>query len=74
MATNKPLIKSYVSQETYDKLKILAKKESRSVSNFIEVILEKTISEYETQHGNISIGDINISGSNISGGINIGNK
>lgn len=62
MATNKPLLKSYIKQELYNKLKILATKENRSVSNLVETILEKSIREYEKQHGNINVGDINITG------------
>ncbi len=77
MATKKPLIKSYVKQEIYNKIKVLAEKENRSVSNLTEFIIEKAITDYESQHGNITNGDITINGdikNNVNSNISIGSN
>lgn len=57
MATNKPQIKGYISEENAAKFKIIAKKEKRSTSNLIEVLIEKAIEEYEKENGPIILGD-----------------
>lgn len=53
--TDKPQVKAYVSRENYEKIKAIAKKDKRSVSNQIEILIEKYIEEYESKHGSINI-------------------
>lgn len=47
MATNKCPFTLRLSDEMYDKIGILAKKEHRSMSNYIEYVLLKHINEIE---------------------------
>ncbi|MBQ8519171.1 MAG: hypothetical protein IJ455_06200 [Agathobacter sp.] len=54
MSTDKPLIKAYVSQENYLKIKQIAASNKRSLSNQIEVLIEEKIKSYESEHGSIS--------------------
>lgn len=60
MSTDKPQVKAYVSRENYEKIKAIAKKDKRSVSNQIELLIEKCIEEYESQNGSIKINTINM--------------
>lgn len=53
MATDKQQFKSYVEQEIYDKFKYICQKEKRTASNYIEMLLEKEIKEYEDKNGTI---------------------
>lgn len=53
MPTNKPQLKTYVDTTTYEKFKIIADKENRSISNFLELLILKEIERYENEHGNI---------------------
>ena len=55
MATNKCPITLRLSDEMYDKIGILAKKEHRSMSNYIEYVLLKHINEIEKEQGKIKI-------------------
>lgn len=55
MATDKPLVKAYISQENYSKIKTIAAKNKRSLSNQIEVLIENEIKAYEEQNGSINI-------------------
>ena len=44
---DKTVIQTYLPTETYTKLKELADKDNRSLSNFVRVLLEKYIVEQE---------------------------
>lgn len=46
-----------VSPETNAKLKKIAKKEVRSVSNFVDYLIQKEIKRYEEEHGEIKLTD-----------------
>lgn len=46
-----------VSPETNAKLKKIAKKEVRSVSNFVDYLIQKEIKRYEEEHGEIELTD-----------------
>ena len=58
MATNKCPFTLRLSDEMYDKIGILAKKEHRSMSNYIEYVLLKHINEIEKEQGKIKIDSI----------------
>lgn len=60
MATNKPQIKAYIEQTTYEKFKALANKEHRSTSNYIEMLVMNEIEKYESKHGTINVKNINV--------------
>jgi len=55
MATDKPYLKTYVQKEYYNKIIILAEKENRSLSNYLESVIKKHIDQYEQEHGEIQI-------------------
>lgn len=55
MPSNKPQIKAYIDQTTYEKFKALANQEHRSTSNYIEMLVIREIENYESKHGNIKI-------------------
>ena len=75
MPSDKPKIVIYTDLELIQKLDILANQENRSRANIAETILKNFIHDYEICNGNITIGDINISGNNSNINIgNIGNK
>ena len=52
-----------------EKLDIIAKENGRTRNKEVEYALKKYVEKYEQQHGNISIGDNNVSGNN--GNVNI---
>lgn len=54
MPTNKPQVKAYIDNVTYEKIKVIAEKERRSISNLIEILIVKEIENYETNNGNIN--------------------
>lgn len=54
MPTNKPQVKAYIDNVTYEKFKIIAEKERRSISNLIEFLIIREIENYETHNGNIN--------------------
>lgn len=60
MPSNKPQLKTYVDITTYDKFKIIASKENRSASNYLELLILKEIENYESQHGTINAKNVNI--------------
>ena len=55
MATNKCSFTLRLSDEMYDKIGILATKEHRSMSNYIEYVLLKHLNEIEKEQGEIKI-------------------
>lgn len=54
MPSNKPQVKAYIDNVTYEKIKVIAEKERRSISNLIEILIIKEIENYETNNGNIN--------------------
>lgn len=56
MATNKRPFTLRLSDETYDKIGILATKEHRSMTNYIEYVLLEHLNEIEQVEGKIKIG------------------
>lgn len=55
MSTQKPQLKTYVNEDIYNKFKILAKKQHRSTSNYLELLAIKEINDYEAAHGVIEL-------------------
>lgn len=53
MATNKRVFTLRLSDEVFDKIRILATREHRSLTNYIEYILIKHLEECEKEHGEI---------------------
>lgn len=52
MATNKRVFTLRLSDEVFDKIGVLATQEHRSMTNYIEFVLLKHLSEIEQQAGN----------------------
>lgn len=52
MATNKRVFTLRLSDEVFDKIGVLATQEHRSMTNYIEFVLLKHLSEIEQQVGN----------------------
>lgn len=55
MPVNKIQTGLRIDEVTYAKLKTLSENESRSLNNFVEYIIKKYISDYESEHGTISL-------------------
>ena len=53
MATNKRVFTLRLSDEIFDKIGILATREHRSLTNYIEYILMKHLEEIEREYGEI---------------------
>ena len=51
MATNKRVFTLRLSDEVFDKIGILASNEHRSMTNYIEYVLLKHLTEYEAESG-----------------------
>ena len=55
MGTTKPQLKTYIENIYYEKFKIVADADGRSVSNMLEQLVRKHIENYEAEHGEIQI-------------------
>ena len=53
MATNKRVFTLRLEDEVFDKIGVLATKEHRSLTNYIEYVLLKHIAEVESENGEI---------------------
>lgn len=53
MPTNKIPFTFHLNEEYLQKMKIIAKEETRSLSNLLEHLCKLHISEYEKEHGEI---------------------
>lgn len=58
MSTKKNKIVAYMEQEYHEKLKILAKRNERSVSKEVAYLIKQNIEKYEKEHGKIDISSI----------------
>ena len=56
MATNKRVFTLRLSDEVFDKIGILATKEHRSMTNYIEYVLMQHLEQIEREHGEIKTG------------------
>ena len=50
MPTNKPKVQIILDEDIYIKLKEIAEKDKRSISQMGGIIIEKYVEEYETNH------------------------
>ena len=57
MATNKRVFTLRLPDEVFDKIGILATKEHRSMTNYIEYVLMKHLAEVEQENGNLLDGE-----------------
>jgi len=55
MATTKKRIAAYVTDETVKKFKIVSATKNKSMSEYTEMLIQKTIEGYELEHGEIKI-------------------
>ena len=55
MATTKRVFTLRLTDEGFDKIGVLAAKEHRSMTNYIEFVLLKHIEEVEKQNGEIAV-------------------
>ena len=55
MATNKIQTGLRLNEATYEKLRLLSAKESRSLNNLIEYVLQNYLDDYEDSHGPIEV-------------------
>lgn len=53
-----------IDNDLMDKVRKVAEKEHRKISDQLEMIIEEYINNYESKNGNIVIGEINQSGKN----------
>lgn len=56
MATNKRVFTLRLSDEVFDKIGVLASREHRSMTNYIEYVLLHHLEEIEREHGEIKVG------------------
>ena len=56
MATNKRVFTLRLSDEVFDKIGILATKEHRSMTNYIEYVLMQHLEQIEEEYGEIETG------------------
>lgn len=54
MATNKKQVGIRIKPQNYDKLKVIAEKNSRTVTNQVEYLVARCIADYESQYGKIT--------------------
>ena len=57
LATNKRVFTLRLSDEVFDKIGVLATKEHRSITNYIEYVLLKHLEEVEREQGEIDLDD-----------------
>ena len=57
MPTNKVSCGFYIDDEYYYKIRHIAKRETRSLSNLMEHLCKLYIEQYEEKHGEIDISD-----------------
>lgn len=54
MATNKQQIAFRAQPEVYEKFKVIAEKNSRSISQQLEFLMKQCVEKYESEYGKIS--------------------
>lgn len=55
MPTSKVQTGLRLNETTYEKIKVVAAREQRSLNNFIEFVIQRYMEEYESKHGEILI-------------------
>ena len=64
MPSKKPQFVIRTDQEVIDKISYIAKENERSTTQEIVFLIKQRIKEYEKNNGNITVGDIHITGAN----------
>ncbi|MCM3268811.1 hypothetical protein [Paenibacillus elgii] len=57
MATNKKVFTLRLEENNFEKIKIIAEKNKRSIAMQIEYLIEQHIEKYEEENGSIKIND-----------------
>lgn len=57
MPSVKPQIKAVIEEGDYNKIKYIAEKEHRTISNLLQTMVKEKIEAYEQQHGEIKPGE-----------------
>ena len=57
MPSDKPVVGFHMEYEYVEKMKFIAKKETRSLSNLLEHLSKLHIEQYEAQNGEIDLGE-----------------
>ena len=65
MGSIKPRVATYTSEENIRKFKIISSYNNKSMSLYLEYLIEQAILDFENEHGEIEIKDIGISDDNI---------
>lgn len=60
MPTKKPRVQSILEKEIYEKFQYISEMEMRSESQMASYIITKYIKEYEQEHGNINVKNVNL--------------
>lgn len=55
MPSQKPKIVIYTNDETIAKIQYIAEQDKRSTSNYCDLLIQKHIKDYESEHGKIDI-------------------
>lgn len=55
MPSQKPRIATYTSEEKQRKFKIVAAYQGKSMSEYLEILIDKAITEHEKEYGTIPI-------------------
>ena len=53
MPSTKRIFTLRLEDDDYDKMKVIAARDTRSMANYIEKLVKKEIAEYEAEHGPI---------------------
>lgn len=53
MPTNKPKVQTLLTTKYFNKLKVIADQEERSISQMAAIMIERYINDYESEHGEI---------------------
>lgn len=53
MPSNKPRIATYTTDNNLKKFKIIAAYQNKSMSEFLSLLIDKSINDFESEHGEI---------------------
>lgn len=56
MPSKKPQLKAIVEIDDYEKFKMIADNENRTISNLLQTLIKEKIKHYESENGQINIG------------------
>lgn len=59
MTTNRRVFSLRLNDNNFEKIKVIAEKNKRSINMHIEFLVEQNIAEYEKSHGTIKLQDNN---------------